>query len=412
MNKKFINVRSSKKSPNWIQQISRQEHLYKRKGDLRSEFERDYTRIIHSKGYRRMKHKTQVFFATQHDHICTRSEHVMHVASISNVIAKNMGLNQELANAISNAHDIGHPPFGHHGEIVLDEICKELNISEGFWHEKNSLFFVDNIETLKNPKGNQKNLNLTYAVRDGIICHCGEVNENAIFPREEAIDLYNIQSAGKISPYTWEACIVKIADKIAYIGRDIEDALLYKIIDHDKYNILKKILRACLGKKKDISLIEISNTLLINSLTLDLCTNSSPEKGIVLSSKYLELMDKLKDFNINNIYKYWRIEKFKDYATLIIKTIFSSLDDFYLLWADKKALKNVRNNFPVLFKYFKNWLIKYSNLDTKKKETIKMFNNIVYKINDKKSYRNSIIGFISSMSDNFAIKAFNEIISF
>ena len=102
---------------------------------MRSEFERDYTRIIHSTAYRRLKHKTQVFFSPENDHICTRIEHVTHVESISYTIAKNLGLNTELTKAIAVAHDVGHSPFGHEGEKILSEISnKDLGIS--FWHEK------------------------------------------------------------------------------------------------------------------------------------------------------------------------------------------------------------------------------------------------------------------------------------
>ncbi len=412
MNKKFSRVRSSKRNPNWKQHVSREDTMYSRPGDLRSEFERDYTRIVHSKGFRRLKHKTQVFFATQHDHVCTRSEHVTHVASISNVIAKNLGLNDELTNAIANGHDLGHAPFGHHGETVLSAISKEIGLSDGFWQEKNSLFFADKIETLINPRGNQKNLNLTYAVRDGLICHCGEVKENAIAPREEAIDLYQISKAGEVQPYTWEACIVKIADKIAYLGRDIEDSLLYKILDPSKYQELRHILVDCLGKKPDIMLIELSNTVLINSLALDLCRNSSPRKGIILSANYLELINRLKDFNYQNIYKYWRIERFKEFASLVINTIFRTLDGFFSLWEDKNAVDNAHRNFPILSKYFESWLIKYSDFRPTEKKKRKLKNKIVYDINEKQSYQLAIIGFISSMTDHFAIRAYNEIISF
>ncbi len=408
----FKTARSYKLNPNWKQHISREETLYKRDGDLRSEFERDYTRIIHSKGYRRLKHKTQVFFAAQHDHVCTRSEHVTLVASLSKVIAKNLGLNENLIDAIANAHDIGHAPFGHHGERVIDKICKESNIDEGFWHERNSLFFVDNIETLRNPNGNQKNLNLTYAVRDGIICHCGEVDENAIYPRTEALNLYQISEPGQVPPYTWEACIVKLADKIAYLGRDIEDALLYRILDPSAIRELRNIFLDYLGKKETIKIIEINNTVLINSLALDLCRNSSPENGIMLSSNFLELVNRLKKFSIHNIYNHWRVRTFKRYATLMIETTFKTLDDFYQGWNKQSVIENAKNHFPLLSKYFENWLIKYTTYKVSERNSRKMQNHIVYDISDRQSYRRAIIGFISSMTDHFAIRAFNEIITF
>ena len=117
-------VAANEKNKKWNEIIKREELLYSRGNDIRSEFERDYTRIIHSWGYRRMKHKTQVFFSPTNDHICTRSEHVTLVESISNTIASYLGLNTELTKAISTAHDIGHSPFGHQGEKILSEISE------------------------------------------------------------------------------------------------------------------------------------------------------------------------------------------------------------------------------------------------------------------------------------------------
>lgn len=128
----------NKKNKNWKDFIKREKELYARNNDIRSEFERDYTRIIHCNAYRRLKHKTQVFFSPENDHICTRVEHVTHVDSISYTIAKYLGLNVELTKAIATAHDIGHSPFGHQGERILSEITKR-DLNELFWHEKTDL---------------------------------------------------------------------------------------------------------------------------------------------------------------------------------------------------------------------------------------------------------------------------------
>ena len=166
-----------------------------------------------------------MFYNIANDHVCTRIEHVNHVESVSYTIANDLGLNTELTRAIAIAHDLGHAPFGHEGENILKKITKRFSDKdEYFWHEKNGLNFVDNIELLQNEKGEYSNLNLTYGVRDGIISHCGEIDENGIRPRDEFIDLTKIKKANEYQPYTWEACVVKISDKIAYLGRDIEDA--------------------------------------------------------------------------------------------------------------------------------------------------------------------------------------------
>ena len=271
MNKKFYDVAMNDNSK-WKEAICREGELYSRENDLRSEFGRDYTRILHSLAYRRLKHKTQVFFNTQNDHICTRMEHVAHVESISYTISKELGLNSELTKAISIGHDLGHAPFGHQGEVVLKQLSKE-NLNNKFWHEKNGLRVVDKLDLLQDNKGNFINLNLTYAVRDGIICHCGEVDENGIFPRSNKIDLNQINNPGEIQPFTWEGCVVKVSDKIAYLGRDIEDALLLNIIKQKDLEELYK-----LGKIH--GQITVNTSVIIHELMNDLVKNSSINNGI------------------------------------------------------------------------------------------------------------------------------------
>ena len=188
INNSFQNVAADEENPNWYAMISRQIPIEKRENDIRSEFGRDYTRILHSTAYRRLKHKTQVFFSPQNDHICTRIEHVNHVESVSYTIAKYLGLNTELTKAIAVGHDLGHAPFGHLGETIIKDILCRENLPK-FWHERNGLHFVDDIELLENSKGEKENLNLTYAVRDGIVSHCGEVDQNGLKPRDKKIDL-------------------------------------------------------------------------------------------------------------------------------------------------------------------------------------------------------------------------------
>lgn len=145
-------VRAGMSNPKWEQLVKRQNEIYHRPDEVRSEFWRDYNRILHSNAYRRLKHKTQVFFATRHDHVCTRLEHVNHVASVSFTIASELGLNTELVSAISIGHDLGHAPFGHSGERILARLVEEY-IGDTFWHEKNSLRFADKIELLYDLRG-------------------------------------------------------------------------------------------------------------------------------------------------------------------------------------------------------------------------------------------------------------------
>ena len=389
----------------WEQGISRVHPIYERTNDIRSEFARDDTRILHSSAYRRLKHKTQVFFATRNDHICTRIEHVNHVASVSYTIGNYLGLNTELTNAIFLGHDLGHAPFGHAGETILTEILAE--IGEVFWHERNSLRFVDKCETLPDSNGVEHNLNLTYAVRDGIICHCGEVDENSIFPREDALDLYSIGKANQCSPFTWEGCVVKIADKISYLGRDIEDARLLKILTISETKELVKI-----GRQFNSKVNEINTTLLMHDFIVDLCKNSSPQKGISFSRKNLKLINTLKQFNYEYIYKHERLTSYKKYVRLVIESIYRILINGYSGKETIHEIKRYRDIYPVLSQSFMDWLYKYTEVSRRDVKATKFQNEVLYNLESKKEYIQAIVDYISGMSDNFAIRIFNEITTF
>lgn len=321
MQKLFEKVSANPSNSKWENIIKRESALYSRNGDVRSDFERDYTRILHCDAYKRLKHKTQVFFSPSSDHICTRIEHVNHVESISHTIASYFGLNTELTKAIAIAHDLGHSPFGHAGEKILNEISTR-DVGESFWHERNGVYFVDNIELLEDDKGKMQNLNLTYAVRDGIISHCGEIDENSLKPRDEAIDLEKYTKPNEYAPYTWEGCVIKISDKISYIGRDIEDALSLKLLNQNKIQELKSIL----GMKPEEAL---NNTKIINDLVVDICQNSSPEKGICFSSEKLKLIDNIKKYNYENIYSNPRMEASNEYFRVVINRIYTTLKNMY-----------------------------------------------------------------------------------
>ncbi len=393
------------KNPNWGKCISRNDvSLYIRTDDIRSDFYRDYTRVLHSQPYSRLKHKTQVFFATQNDHICTRMEHVHHVASVSYTIAKELGLNTELTQAIAISHDIGHAPFGHEGETRLKEISESV-LNEKFWHEKNGLYVVDKIATIPDLNNKHINFNLTYAVRDGIICHCGEIDENSLFPREEPIDLQTIQIPNQCPPYTWEACIVKISDKIAYLGRDIQDAMELGIISKEGLWDLKRIITKYSNSNV------LNNTVLIHKLITDLCNNSSPEKGLCFSDDSYELINEVKKYNYEYIYKHPDIEAYKNYSGLIVKTIFDFLANYYNEY-DELNNKRIIKKYPLLISTFYEWLIKYSSIDTKLKRKLRFSNVIVYNIENRLDYQKAIIDFIAGMTDNFALKVYNEIIKF
>ena len=411
----FIQEKCQEGHPNWQQAIQRQHELYSRNNDIRTEFERDYTRVLHCEAFRRLKHKTQVFFAPRNDHICTRMEHVFHVASVASTIAKHLGLNEQLAAAIALGHDIGHAPFGHFGEECLNKLLPQKpgeNAPKRFWHERNSLFFADYIETLQDPEGRAKNLDLTYAVRDGIVCHCGEVDESGIRPRSQAIPLYDIKKAGSVQPYTWEGCVVKLSDKIAYLGRDIEDARRYHILDMGAYRQLREIVGECFGFSATKTGKTVNTTVLINDLIVDLCQQSSPEAGVVFSPAYFKFMKKLKSFNFANIYNHWRLQEFEHYATVIIHTIYRLLCQTQPFVPSQKVGFCLKQ-YPLLSATFEDWLVKYTSYNLEKRANIK-FDSIqpVFDLSQPDSFNKCIIEFISGMTDQFAITIHEEIISF
>ena len=400
--KKFEKVATFEGSPKWEQSIKRESKLYTPlygRNTMRTDFDRDYTRVINSMGYRRMKHKTQVFFSPQNDHVCTRIEHVNLVDSISHTISNYLGLNNELTKAIAISHDIGHSPFGHQGEKVLSDISKR-DFGETFWHERNGLNFVDNIELLEDYNGQKQNLNLTYAVRDGIISHCGEVDENALFPRIEAIDLQKeYLRTNQHAPYTWEGCVVKVADKISYIGRDIEDAITMKILTRDDVEEFNKI----------INNIRIGNTNIINYLVTDVCKNSSPETGLNFSKEAFETMNQIKRFNYEKIYLAEQMKPAMRFFKVVLNEIYYILREAYDRENTIQKLKEMSRYYPHLSGEFVNWLSHYTECSDR--DTTRFKNKILFDLKDIHSYEKAIIYYISGMTDNYMEQVYKEIIS-
>lgn len=183
-------------------------------GENRTSFARDRDRILYSKAFFRLSGKTQVFMSPRNPLISNRMTHTLHVAQLSRTIARWLHLNEDLAEAIALGHDTGHPPFGHRGEKVLNELSKE-HLGIPFLHNVQSLRVVDILE-----KGG-RGLNLSYEVREGIVRHCGEVDSGSFKVGVPSDDL-----AGTCAqePSTLEGCVVKLCDRLAYVGKDIEDA--------------------------------------------------------------------------------------------------------------------------------------------------------------------------------------------
>ena len=226
--------------------------------EIRTCYQRDIDRIIHSKTFRRLKHKTQVFLSPEGDHYRTRLTHTLEVSRISRTIARGLGLNEDLAEAISLAHDLGHTPFGHAGERALDEILKNEG---GFKHNEQSLRIIDCIEL------NGKGLNLSYETRDGILCHTGDKK-----------------------PETLEGEIVKISDRIAYVNHDLDDALRAGILRETQ--VPEEILCA----------LGASNGERLNSLILDVIRESEKNAEVTMSPPIAFVFDTFREFMYKNVY--------------------------------------------------------------------------------------------------------------
>ena len=407
MKKKMSAYAMNENHPDYRQALSRQEDLYHRENDLRTDFGRDYTRIIFSEAYRRLKRKTQVFFAVENDHICTRIEHINLVESISYTIAHQLGLNTELAKAIAVGHDLGHAPFGHGGEAILTELANQYELPK-FWHEKNSLHFIDDIELLEDNNHHKHNLNLTYAVRDGIIAHCGEMNQQYIQRRKEIIDLDDYQYAGEYNPWTYEGCVVKIADKIAYLARDIEDALRLHILDEKQVIDLKNHLNTLSDYRFDA----INNGAIVNYFIHNVVENSCVEKGIGLSHEALEIMKYIMKFNYQNIYLIKRLEVHNQYVSLILHSLYDVLWNYASSSNVIESLQKDQFQYPKLITNYIDWLDKYA-LFKDIERNVCYQNKVVYDfIYDDKAPQKSIIDYLAGMTDSFIIQLFNELISF
>ncbi|HOY66660.1 MAG TPA: HD domain-containing protein [Candidatus Ozemobacteraceae bacterium] len=287
------------------------ERRFPREEDLRGPFLRDQTAIIHSLPFRRLKHKTQVFSAPENDHICTRMEHVMHVATIAVSIVRGLNrlgweLNEEAAFAIGIGHDLGHPPFGHVGEHALDAILKQYGAA--FMHEINGLRVVDMLAN------DGRGLNLTFAVRDGIVCHNGEKFEPSLVPAETANIPDDIHDRNA-RPSTWEGCIVRFSDKIAYLGRDIEDGIDAGLISEKD---VPELVRRELGSR---------NGEIINTLVVDLIASSSDSGAIRFSPERFAIINELRRFNYERIYFHSRLQDYGRYISEIVRRLFAHLHE-------------------------------------------------------------------------------------
>lgn len=268
---------------------------------VRTEFQRDRDRIIHSKAFRRLKLKTQVFIIPEGDHYRTRLTHTLEVSQIARTCAKALGLNEDLTEAIALGHDLGHTPFGHAGEQVLNKVY-----TPGFKHNEQSLRVVEKLE-------GQRGLNLSLEVRDGILNHTG--------PK---------------TPMTLEGQIVKIADRIAYINHDIDDALRAHVLSQED------LPQDCL------KVLGIRHSERIHTMVLDLIQSSMGQPSIQMSSEVRQAMECLRDFMFKHVYIGSEAKKEEEKARQIVSGLYhyyvehpQSLPDYLVYRLSEEGIERV-----------------------------------------------------------------------
>ena len=338
--------------------------------DLRPRFFRDSDRIIYSLSYTRYIDKTQVFTFTENDNISKRITHVQFVSKIARTIGRALGLNEDLIEAASLGHDLGHPPFGHCGERALNKLS--LENGEGvFAHNAQS------VRTLMYLENNGEGNNISIKVLDAILCHNGEIVEEKFSPnfnktKEDFLKEYDecfktLDASKKLRPMTLEACVVRISDKVAYAGKDVEDALRLGIISRED---IPKEVTCVLGK---------NNTEIVNTLVLDIINNSFNKSYIKLSKPVYNALDCLIKFNYEKIYN-------------VINA--------------SRELKYYQEMYDAVFYNYKKALEK----EDKSCDIYKVFlNDMSEEYLTKTTNARKIIDYMSGMTDDYFINRYNEI---
>ncbi len=300
--------------------------------DYRTEYFRDIDKIIYSLSYIRYVDKTQVFSNNDNDMISKRISHVQMVSKIARTIGRALNLNEDLIEAASLGHDLGHVPFGHEGEKILNEISLKYN--EGFFSHN-----IQSVRTLMNIENKGLGNNVSLQVLDAILCHNGEMLQNIYSPQEKTkekfLEEYNKsyqdkEILKKIKPMTLEGCVVRISDVVAYIGKDIEDAIRLSIID-----------------KKDIptnitTILGNTNSQIVNTIVNDIIINSINQNYIKLSENVFMALKELIEFNYKKIYEKANTKE----ELLKFKEMFNNLFDLYY-----NQIKNKEKNEDIYLFY-------------------------------------------------------------
>lgn len=343
------------------------------KKDIRPEFFRDIDRIIHSQGYTRYIDKTQVYSFTDNDHITHRVLHVQLVSKIARTIGRALRLNEDLIEAIALGHDIGHTPFGHTGEKFLNEICKKEEIGY-FCHNAQSVRILKDIE----------NLNISIQILDGILAHNGELLLNRYEPNREKNtedliqDLNNAFSmenySKRIKQMTLEGCVVRISDIIAYIGRDIEDAITVGVIER------KQI------PEPIVEILGDNNSSIVNTLILDIVKNSIDRDYIRMSKEVFYALMSLKDWNYKNIYN-------SNEACKNRKSLESAFNDLYEIYLEKLENKNYKENIQIS-----------NNIPYSERQLYEFINSKTEEYKKETNVKRMVIDYMAGQTDKFFLR--------
>ena len=300
--------------------------LKKDEEDFRPRFFRDADRIIYSLSYTRYIDKTQVFTFTENDNISKRITHVQFVSKIARTIGRALELNEDLIEAASLGHDLGHPPFGHCGEKALSELSLKYE-GKVFAHN------VQSVRTLMDLENNGDGKNISVQVLDAILCHNGELLEETYYPvkksKDEFLEEYNkcydsLDNSKIIHPMTLEGCVVRISDIVSYAGKDIEDAIRLGII---KKEDIPKSITDILGD---------NNAEIVNTLVTDIIDNSYNKPYIKLSKEVFNALNLLIQFNYEHIYHVINAKEEVKYYAVMYEKLFES----YLKALENKDLAN------------------------------------------------------------------------
>ena len=343
-------------------------YLKEFESDIRPSYFRDIDRIIYSLSYTRYLDKTQVFSNSLNDHISKRITHVTLVSKIARTIGRALGLNEDLIEAIALGHDLGHVPFGHVGEAILNELS--LKYDNTYFNHN-----VQSVRLLMDVENNGIGSNLTLQTLDGILCHNGELCLEKYEPVEKDkgkfLEQYNKcytdnSIIKKLVPMTLEGCVVRISDIIGYIGRDIEDAVRLGILKKEE---IPESITSILGS---------NNRDVINTIILDIIENSLDKPYIKMSDSVFQALKELKKFNYKYIYDKSYTEEERKQQKIMFETLF------------KRYLNHLENNMfsEDIYKIFLNKMT-----DSYLKNT---------------SNVRKVIDYIAGMTDNYFIRQYEK----